>query len=206
MEPRLMEGDMPLLASALVSWAIDPIVGDPIIFISRVLDNLPTAALPLVALRERLFGEVAVRAAIEANLVGNRSAARQHLANAFRADSSWAGDPARVIEILVDAVSGKPIERQIECIEAFFESVPSELKWLASFRRHALGRLYAARGFEAHAAGATRQAARWLWQGARLDPAWLRNRGVWSIIIRSLFASPARQVLEHGSVMTNAQS
>jgi len=184
--PALMRGDIPPLVYTLISWAVDPVTGDPATFVERVLDNLPASASRLRSLRQRMLYAAAIWTAVDANLVGNRALARQSLINVLKRDNSVVDNPSLVIELLVDYVRGKQPECQTKCIEDFFDNLPPQLTSLVSFRRKALGRLYIARGFEAHAVGAAKEAARAIWQGARLDPAWLRNRGVWSIMLRPL--------------------
>ncbi len=71
------------------------------------------------------------------------------------------------------------------CIERLFDSLPSQLERLRPLRRKALGRMYMARGFEAQSLGRVDAAVQAFKQGMRLDPTWLRNRGVLSAIIRT---------------------
>lgn len=128
--------------------------------------------------------DVAIRAAIGAHLVGNHTMARRHLADALQRDPTLAHQSELTVELLVDYVRSQPPERQTECIEVFFDNLPPELMGLLSFRRKTLGRFYVAKGFEAHAAGVVQDAAQAIWRGVRFDPAWLWNRGVWSIMLR----------------------
>ena len=133
----------------------------------------------------------AIWTAVDANLVGNRTLARQSLVNLLKREKSVVDNPAFVVELLVDHVRGKQAECQTKCIEDFFDNLPSELASLRPFRRKALGRLYMARAFEAHSVGTAKEAVLAIWQGVRFDPAWLCNQGVWSIMLRSLI-SPSR--------------
>jgi glycosyltransferase involved in cell wall biosynthesis len=185
--PDLIEGEYPFLASALVAWAVNPVTGDPATFLERVLENLPASALRLRSLRQRMMCEAGIQSAVDANMVRNDALARRYLLSALEKEKALRDEPALVITLLVDHARAQERERQMECIERFFNNLPPELANLRAFRRKALGRLYMAQGFEAHASGAPREAASALWQGVRLDPEWARNRGVWSILLRSLF-------------------
>jgi ribosomal protein S7 len=187
LSPDLIEGEYPFLASALVAWAVNPVTGDPATFLERVLENLPASALRLRSLRQRMMCEAGIQSAVDANMVRNDALARRYLLSALEKEKALRDEPALVITLLVDHARAQERERQMECIERFFNNLPPELANLRAFRRKALGRLYMAQGFEAHASGAPREAASALWQGVRLDPEWARNRGVWSILLRSLF-------------------
>lgn len=186
--PALMTGNIPPLTYTLISWAADAVTGDSTTFVDRVLGNLPASASRLRFLRQRMLYAAAIWTAVDANLVGNKVLARQPLINVLKRENSVVDNPALVVELLVDHVRSKQRECQTRCIEDFFENLPSELASLRPFRRKALGRLYMARGFEAHDAGEAKQTACAILQGARHDPAWLRNRGVWSIMLRSFLA------------------
>lgn len=185
-QPALMVGEVPPLTYTLISWAADPITGDPVAFAVRVLDNLPASAASLCSCRQRILYAAAIWAIVDASLVGNTELARQHLRNALRCEATFVDDPALMIELFIDRVRSEEAERQIRCVEDFFDNLPSELAGLVSYRSKALARLCMARGFEACADGAAKEAGKALWQGVRRDPSWLRNRGVWSIMLRSL--------------------
>jgi hypothetical protein len=184
--PALIAGTRPSLADALISWAVDPVTGDPASFVERVIGNLPASASRLTTFRQQILTAAAIRAAIEAGLVGNSALAHQHLLNVYEREKTLFDEPTLVIEQLIDCVHRRQPESQDECVESFFENLPHELASLRPWRRKALGRLYMARGFRAHNAGSARDAGRAIWQGVRLDPSWLRNRGVWSILGRSI--------------------
>ncbi|MCC7355148.1 MAG: glycosyltransferase [Anaerolineae bacterium] len=190
--PDLMEGEYPFLASALVAWAVNPVTGDPATFMARVLDNLPDSASRLRPLRQRMVCEAAIRSAVDATAVGNDALARQYLLSALEKERALSNDPALVVELLVNHIRGQEEKQQTDCVGRFFNNLPPELASLRAFRRKALGRLYMAAGFEAHKTGAAREAARAIWHGVRLDPTWLRNRGVRSILLRSMLTMAAR--------------
>ena len=185
--PDLMEGEYPLLASALVSWAVNPVTGDPATFVARALDNLPSAALRLRSFRQHMMCEAAIRSAIDANMVRNDALARRYLLRALEKEKALRDEPALVITLLVDHAREQERERQIECIEGFFNNLPPELTNLRAFRRKALGRLYMAQTFESHNSGKSAEARAAIVRGAYYDPSWLRHRGVWSIALRSLW-------------------
>ena len=184
--PALMRGDVPPLTYYLISWAVEPITGDPAIFIERVLDNLPDSASWLCFFRQRLLCAAAIRAAVDANLVHNSALARQYLVNALEVESSSFEDPTLVIEQLVDYVrSSQEFDCQVECIKNFFDNLPSELTNLLSCRRRALGRLYMARTFESYEKRESTRTRAAIIRGVYYDPSWLRNRGVLSIAART---------------------
>jgi len=184
--PALTRGDIPPLTYYLISWAVDPITGDPATFVAWVLDNLPDSASWLCCFRQRLLCAAAIRAAVDANLVHNSALARQYLVNALEIENSSFENPTLVVEQLVDYVRSQESDCQVECIKNFFDNLPSELTNLLSCRRRALGRFYMARTFESYAKHERTRTRATIIRGVFYDPAWLRNRGVWSIMLRSL--------------------
>jgi len=152
----------------------------------NVFSQLPEAAWCLRPLQQRMLSAAIIRAAVEANWVGNVGLARQYLLNGLAQEPALPDNPALVIELLVDQVSSQPLGEQVECLEAFFQNLPPELAGLHRWRGKALGRAYMSQGFEAYRAGSLREASAAVRHGVRHDPVWLRNRGIWAILVRSL--------------------
>jgi GT2 family glycosyltransferase len=183
--PALMAGSIPPLTDALVSWAADPITGSPAVFVERVLENLPVSMSHLRSLRRRIVTAATIRAAVDANIVGNDSLARQHLIEALQIENSSFDNVTLVIEQLVDYVRCQEYDCQVTCIENFFNNLPSELAKLLPFRRKALGHLHMTRTFESYEKREITKTRAAVIRGVYYDPSWLRNRGVWSIVLRS---------------------
>jgi len=187
--PKLVEGSRPPLVDVLISWAVNPVTGDPTLYTERVLDNLPPAATCLKSLRQQLLYGAVIQAVVEANLVQNYPLARRYLRDAWLDGNRLDANPELALELLINSVKRQSYETGLDLVEVFFAHLPAELAGLDSLRRKALARLHVARGFTAHQNGTAKEAGQALWQGVRRDPRWLSNRGVWKIMLKALKGS-----------------
>lgn len=73
--------------------------------------------------------------------------------------------------------------RDADFVHAVFAHLPPELTCLAKQRARALSQLYMGRVFRAVGAGERFSCGDWL-RGTAYDPGWLRNRGVWSVLLK----------------------
>jgi hypothetical protein len=186
--PELLQAStpdsLPMLAFTLMAWAREPYHNDPLAFAERVLAHLPPAAQSLAAHRERILMTTAVWAALDAVTVDNAALAQQHWRNASSHLPELTQSSNAIIEFMSDYLEALPNDQQIHLARRFFEALPS----LQPLRNKALARLLMARAFKAHASGATHEARQAVRQGVQLDQAWLRNRGVLSMWVKSWFA------------------
>ena len=189
--PALTEGEPPGMVDAVISWAVNPVTGDPGAYVKRVLDNLPDSARVVIPYARQVALSATVRAAVDAKQVGNHRLALRYLTAAHQANPELFDEPANVIALLVDYANDQPREKQDECVARFFDDLPPELERLRSLRRKARGRLHMARVFQSHEKGDSRGVAANILRGVSLDPTWLGNRGVWSIL---LWAIPGSRV------------
>lgn len=72
---------------------------------------------------------------------------------------------------------------------AVFDNLPSKFSWLAQHRDDALSTFYMGNVFKTHRNGGQVSLRDWT-KGVLLGPHWLRNRGVWSILMRSALQFP----------------
>jgi hypothetical protein len=185
-QPGLLNGEPPQMADALISWAIDPLSANPAAYMAGVLEHLPPSAHGLRQHRQWLLYAATVRGSLEALLVKNTALAQKILRQSLEHQPRLSENPALAIQLAGDYVRGLPISDPAAVLDDFFAALPQELESVKAQRRPALARLHMARGFDAAEQGKYPQAAGALWQGARLDPAWLRNRGVWAVWLKSL--------------------
>ncbi|MEI2689480.1 MAG: glycosyltransferase [Anaerolineae bacterium] len=180
LNPALMAGPAPQVADALLGWAVDPITGDPVDYIQHVLAHLPPAAASMNAKEQRLVYAAAIRSAVDAIEVDNIALARDYLKPLGQARYRPGNNPDLFITLAAEAVRGCEMDTQEVVLDQIFACLPDGAA--AAWRRKTLGRVYMAHSFTCLGRGARREARRWAWQGVRQDPAWLKNRGVLSIL------------------------
>jgi len=171
---------------AMLSWAVDPLSGDPAVFVDRVLTNLPDKLAQVSSERELLILRAAVRGAIESISTGNIIRCQTILVNALNLVNNAGDYLTNLCEWTADCVRSFPVELQQPCLEHFFDHLPPEWNFLKERKGTILARLFIARGFEARKLGKKLDALRNMIRGIKYDPNWLKNRGVISIILRGL--------------------
>lgn len=101
------------------------------------------------------------------------------------APGTMEGDPPAIISSIAGvAQSDRVIADPFKLIDVVFENLPPEMAKLQLYYRYALSALHMQRVFEAHAAHEP-LFKNWF-MGVYYYPGWLKNRGVWSILIRNL--------------------
>lgn len=128
---------------------------------------------------------------------GEDGVARENLERVFSLDPGLAQDADFVLDSLAywafDVCRVAPVTSPArraglgrEYILRFFNSLPPSADGLASQRRKALGRFHVITAFASYRTGVFADVRRHCLAGLFHDPGWLRNRGVLSILIRSL--------------------
>lgn len=184
LNPTLMAGSVSQVVNALVGWAADPVTGDPVNYVQRVLGNLPPAAASLKDNEQRLVYAAAIRSALDAIEVDNAALARSYLEQLNRNRYLPGDRPDLFIDLVAEAVRGCDMGQEEFFLDQFLDCLPSGVSSAAAWRSKVLGRIYMARSFTCLARGDRRAARRWALRGVRQDPTWLKNRGVLSILGR----------------------
>jgi hypothetical protein len=134
--------------------------------------------------------------AFEAYRMGDFQAAQTELAFVVQILPGWQTEPS----LLADAIAGQALalaesaeadDAAIEFAEEVCRHLPAILASPAAVRRRSLGLLYQGLALRSHAQGRPRAVRRYAWQAAAHDLGRLANRGLWSVGLKSLFASPA---------------
>lgn len=151
--------------------------------------DLPSA---LHTARPAAYTHHHVMGACSAYLGGQIELGQQRLVQASTAAPGAMNDrpPQIVSSIIGFAQSNREID-PVALIDVVFKHLPSQMEWLRTYRRYALSALHMKRVFAARAANSRPPFRDWL-LGVYYHPAWLTNRGVWSILVRDLLLrSPA---------------
>jgi glycosyltransferase involved in cell wall biosynthesis len=112
--------------------------------------------------------------------------AQERLAKALGLRPEFATDhfPSTLAKAIAGLAESSWVADPLGYVDTVFNHLPSSLGDLGRHRGEALGALYMGRVFRARPRGEP-LAREWL-LGAYHDPRWLGNRGVWSILVRSL--------------------
>lgn len=176
-----------LLAKLLAADALSPRVGDPLLFIAGVLDHLPTGAEVLAGYRSRLLGMVHVGLALRA-YGRDPDDARAYLVQAIQLDSEMLERPAEFADSVQDYALHLPSGEPVEYVQHVLANLPPEAMPLAHVRAEVLSSVNVGQAFEDYAVGRWGSTVRRVWMAVCQRPAWLANRGVVSILARSLVA------------------
>lgn len=155
----------------------------------KVLDKVfANSNLPpkIGAERLRIYGYTHIGSACHSYSTGEIRLAKRDLVQAWEYLEEVRGeDTSRTILRLIAGFAGTfHVSDPTTYLNTVFDNLPSKLSWLAQYRDYALSIFYMGNVFTSHQNGGPVSLRDWT-RGVILDPHWLRNRGVWSILIRS---------------------
>ena len=166
----------------------------------RLLDKLYARCdLPAVVLAERdkLYAHYYLIGACHACATGRTEEGCMGLAQAVALQPDLTlGDPAPLAATAAAFAARDMIARPHAFIDTLFDALPSEAKQPRGLRASAHSAFHMQQVFTAHRVGRRVPLAHWL-RGVVLDPRWLANRGVWSILMRDLLL-PKSSAGAHG--------
>lgn len=137
------------------------------------------------------IGRACLRMACLNYLLDDVPEAKRALADAVRWDPALLEDPEAVLRFVVyygfdRAATLTSRVGAVRFVNRVFTNLPAAAKSLARFESKALGQLYMLSAFESYEAGNLSLVRREVPLAVVHDPCWLRNRGVWSVLMRSL--------------------
>lgn len=191
LRPYLLEQPQELL-QALIYHAVSARVGDPVKFMTDVFDHLPDEASFLQRYRQPLLGQAYIGSALRSYSLGNLIDARRSLARAMVVDP-------RIVERLEDfaglfsyCAMHFPIGEPCQFVDTVFQNLPVEASPLKRVWPRVSSEVNIGCAFQDFFAGRKTRARREILRALRYRPAWLRNRGVVSILLKSLLSLPGR--------------
>jgi hypothetical protein len=139
------------------------------------------------AIRSSAFAAVHVDAAFRAYAAGDVDAARGDVSHAIELDPSLLqGSPCRLIETLVGWLNSPMLRDEDEYLEMLARHMPVRVPSPKRQVQKAMANRFMGQAFAAHGCGDWETVRTCLSRGLRSDPAWLWNRGVLSIALRTL--------------------
>ncbi|NIV30518.1 MAG: glycosyltransferase [Anaerolineae bacterium] len=184
LHPQLL-GDRAEFLDTLCNEALDVRVDDPFQFIDGVLDHLPPAADAIRPYRTYLISRVYVGLALRHYGDGKIAEAKHQLTAAIALHPAMLERPEDFARALCAYAMRLPVTPDVY-VAAVFRNLPSEARRLERLRSRVLSDVNIGCAFEDFFAGRRRLAARRILSGLRHRPSWLGNRGVVSVLMKSL--------------------
>lgn len=170
----------------LTARALSHRVADPLVFAQAVFDHLPTAADFLHSYRDQVMGHIAFQLALRCFNTGDEETGQAHMTTAWQLAPALFQDATAFIERVGQAAFHFVLNDPARFVAGLLAHVPEPIRAWRSLRPQILGHIHLARAFEGYAAQQRRSTLVHLGQAIRYQPAYLRNRGVLSIFVRSV--------------------
>jgi hypothetical protein len=126
-----------------------------------------------------------LRAAVIGVLVGENGGARASMQRSLELDPSIFDRDDPIVDIVLRYAPKECIDQALEFSAKVFDHLLPQTRPMFRAKSRVLGRLHMQRVFDATTQEDQEHINTHLWQGVRLDPSWLRNRGVLSLLIKS---------------------
>ncbi len=138
------------------------------------------------ALRDKAYSRAHLRGAAQAYRAGAYAEGRKHLAQAAALAPDLLAEDGQLLADTIAAWTNLPkIADPLRYLETVYDNLTPELTLLARRRNQDLSQAALAAAFEAYSQGDKRRARAAVRRAIRYQPAWLKNRGVLSIFIRT---------------------
>jgi glycosyltransferase involved in cell wall biosynthesis len=174
------------LVQPLCDEALSLRVTDPLQFVADVLDHLPVGAYDLRRCRSHLLGRVYVGLALRNYGVGNIADAKRELAEAVALDPTILKRTKDFADSLCHHAMCLLVEAPLTYVETVLQNLPAGAQQLERARASALSGVNVACAFQDYFTGHQGRAARRILSALRRRPSWLKNRGVVSVLVKSL--------------------
>jgi tetratricopeptide (TPR) repeat protein len=179
------------LSRRLGENALNPRVENPIQFVDHVFDHLPACADALRPYHRRTLSHVYLALALRNYGQGDIAQAQAQLAQTIALNPALLEQPATFFEHLTNSAMRLPLGDPLAYVDTVFQNLPPAAQDLHSIRPHVLGEVSIRCAFENYQADRSRQTIQDVLTALRYHPSWLGNRGVISILLRSLVTLPA---------------
>ena len=151
--------------------------------------GLVPSALPSLSPKE--LGKILVRAACLNYLLGRVADGKEALCQAIDSDPTLAEETDRLLRLIVYHgfnYATTPTSRQgaIQYLKRVFANLPPAAETLLGHRHRAIGQLYAISAFESYEMSHWSRVLVEVPRAVFHDPAWLKERGIWSIFRSAL--------------------
>jgi glycosyltransferase involved in cell wall biosynthesis len=184
LHPQLLEDQVEFLQT-LCDEALDIRVDDPFRFIDGVLEHLPPAAGAIRPCRPYLLSRVHTGLALRNYSRGNVADAKRQLADAIALYPTMLDQPEEFARALCAFAMRLPAPPHLY-VATVFRNLPAEAQPLKRVQSRVFSDVNIGCAFEDYFAGNHRLAVHRILSALRYHPSWLRNKGVVSVLVKSL--------------------
>ncbi len=166
----------------LCNEALDVRVNDPFAFVEMVFSHLPPAAKPIQDECKFVLSQVHIGLALRAYASDNFEIGRNHIYKAFALYADQTEHFAKRCVAYAMRLSLKPTD----FVKTVLDHLPPETASLKTLRSRLMSDVTIASAFEDYFAGQHRRAGRQIVSAIVWQPSWLKNKGVLSVLAKSL--------------------
>lgn len=192
LRPQLLEHPDSFV-QLLSNHAVDRRISDPIQFVADVFNHFPECAGGLRRYRSNVLGWVYTRLSLRSYRAGKIAQAKHQLAEAIALAPSILERDEDFTNLLHGYAVSLPAGSPTLYVETVLQNLPASAQRLERLRSRILSEVSVACAFEDYCAGRQRLAVRQILTALRYRPSWLKNRGIVSILLRSLLGWLSRQ-------------
>lgn len=190
LRPNLLEHPKDFLAHFTEEALSARRLGDPIKFVEGVFDHLPACAERLRPFRSYLLGRVYAGLALKSYTHGNIAEAKRQLSEGLKLAPSMFEQTDDFADLLASYAVRLPVGEPLEYVETVFQNLPLGAQRLQRGRSRVVAGVNIAYAFLDYFAGRRGLVVRRVLTGLRYRPSWFANRGVVSILLKSLMRLP----------------
>ena len=161
-------------------------VNAPIDFIEGVLEHLPESMLLLKSYREYILARVYSGLSMRSYAHHNVAGAREFLIEALKLDPYLLESPEDFIEILCKYAMSLPTTDPVQYVRDYLAHLPVEAQAFSKRQRKVIGQVRILSAFQSYYAGQFSKVPAEVLKVLIDQPVFLANRGVVSILIKSL--------------------
>ncbi len=180
---------------SLLNQAFSYRVADPLSFVHDIFTHLPPEIASLhdwQAHQTQLLSRIHSRLALNAYQHDHFSSAQEHLTVAIQLNPDLLHEPERLAEAVGHTAMHLPLASPLVYVDKVLAHLPPVAQELTRMRRWIYSYVNIAQAFEAHALGHRNLTLRYVGKAVYNRPAWLKNRGVVAIFLKSLVGFSAQ--------------
>ncbi len=162
---------------------------DPIHFVNNLFDHLPTSYCGLRQDRQQMLSIIHMGLSLRSYAKNNIAEAQQQIQESLKLSRNKAEEAATFAELLSFYAMRLPIDDPIEFSSMVFNNLPPEAKHLKGGQSQVDSNIHITQAFLDYSVNEYQAVVQNVLKGVTKVPAWLINRGVVSILMKSVVAS-----------------
>ncbi|MBI3243377.1 MAG: glycosyltransferase [Chloroflexi bacterium] len=178
------------MAQMLADDALSLRVTEPLGFLEGVFAHLPPEHEAFRRRQSMIFEKTYLGLALRNYALGNVDEGKRFLAAALKQNPALRENPEDFGSSLYYHAMRLPSNSPHQFVDRVLQNLPDGAQRLAAVRQHVIGDVSIGNAFQDYFSGLRLSVVRQVLTGIRCRPSWLKNRGVWSIFLKSLTGWP----------------